>query len=516
MVDWWVPRAPKDVPDQRSFIQSSAFSVLYPVHVPPLPVDRMSDWWVPKGPTYVAEQRSYVQSSTFSLLYPVHAPPITIDRMVDWYVPRSPRAKVTDWTFTPAAIFYPAVVVDPFKPSEWRVPRGAQAPAQEVSSDTPLTLYADPIKRTHIWPVPRRSSGNVIDWTNTPALIFYPPPSVNPFQPVDWPNPVQRPTGRQFQTLAPNRNLYPDINPPAYFDWGDVPRGAQRASALRGFELQRSLPAAFAPAPFQPIDWPVPRRAAAKADGGWVNIPSNIFYPAIIGDPNKQTDWPNPVLRAKERRDGSASSSTVLLSSIPPDPLRPIDWPVPRGSRSTQPWVQAWNLLISIQPFNNSDWPNPRGATASVALRSHSLQRSLPATEELPPARFEWSLPRGYRQTVRGYVQAALIEPTPTNPAFAWPVPRRSRAKVEDWTNTPAAIFYGLPNEDPIRPLYWQNPILPARGRQFWTVALNYKLYYDHLPARSRTIIQLQSSETSVKGKPGETVISFSSSRTRF
>lgn len=204
-----------------------------------------------------------------------------------------------------------------------------------------------------------------------------------PFSQADWPNP-QRKNTPQVENQQNRLTL------------GSVVVQPRQALSVPRFErnyrvdLDQQNRLVLA-APFNQLDWPLPRgRSALQTDGA----PNLLVFTTVQGVPFKQTEWPNP------QRSGAPQGGDPqnLLPLAPQAVQFRAPWSVPRFQNAVVLGEVQQNRIVLgavVQgtPFSQIDWPNPR---ATLGARQENPQNLLPLApaQAAPFAQNEWPNPR--------------------------------------------------------------------------------------------------------------------------
>ena len=163
-------------------------------------------------------------------------------------------------------------------------------------------------------------------------------------------------------------------------------------------------------------DWPNPvlRRDDVNRRGWFVNLLLSTLYTVIV--PFAQRDWPNPWGRLFPSSLRTHTDPVKLelagqdqFFGLPGQPPANQDQPNPTRAKSPAVDLKTWlgNLLQStlgfvIAPFAQRDHPNPRGYVFPTSLRTHTDQLRFLAGKDTffaGPGRgpaYDWPNPRGY------------------------------------------------------------------------------------------------------------------------
>jgi hypothetical protein len=264
-----------------------------------------------------------------------------------------------------------------------------------------------------------------------------------PFAQCDWP--VPRGKSPLFVTMEtrPSEDGTPPFNQTAW----PLPAPARGTALTWTVNLQEStLATAVTAAPFVPVEWAVPKRAAALR----AMDPPNLLPTTLNGKdalPFRQTEWPQ-VRRVASLRPHDPQN---LLETTLAVPFTQTAWPLPATKREPERGFVRGSreLLIGQDQFfglagsPSFDWPNPRGPQYPVGLRSHLvgnlLETTLASQDQLPFRQTEWPVaPAPKRAPLAdplNLLGTTLAVPfSQTN----WPLPLRRVAGDVSFTQTSA------------------------------------------------------------------------------
>jgi hypothetical protein len=352
----------------------------------------------------------------------------------------------------------------PLLPVEIPNPRGRAPARQDFLSTTPFQLI-QPFAQAD-WPLPqRRAEQPNVGFTGS-SIYGHPP--VFPEQ-LD--NPAsKKPPVQGFETTPSLALTFVEELPPPSLDWA-LPR---RRTLTRQDFIQPSVQAEENTSPFVPVEFPNPRRAPRPTQPQHFRLaqedvpvrpehipnPRGRAYPvelrtylysnfAVLSDveeiPVRPQLFPNPVIAKVRPRPGN-------LRLYDEDyPVRPHEWPVPKGRpfpAHLRSFIYSSLYIIPppetpLRPF---DWPNPKRRVPRGHGSTFHNTPLINQPPETPIRPFDWTNPRvkPYPR-IRGFIQFVMPPPQPPIREFNWPVPRgRSQAIRRQPQIPPSYMVIGI------------------------------------------------------------------------
>lgn len=240
-----------------------------------------------------------------------------------------------------------------------------------------------------------------------------------PFAQYDWPNPVRQPI--MVENLT-------------WLSFGLTEQKPVGASMLDFRAPARTVPQVADPQnttalesdvfPFVQRDWPVPQRAASRADQTWINSVLLTAHPPVGV---QKTELPTRSVSAA--RQELQPPNLLLMPSQPPLPVGVQLTPDPVRAllRLLQDEVNPFNaLILGGIPFAQHDWPNPTRSLPAVVQEQPSPFLTLIDSGTQPFAQYDWPRPVLPRWTDRWHlpseniaVNSAPLRITPIEGSFS-------------------------------------------------------------------------------------------------
>ena len=253
-----------------------------------------------------------------------------------------------------ATIFRPVVVT--------RVAKRRLVGEVSVASNLLLTLLAvtaaAPFSRND-WPNPRPRAERQ-DVQQAPNLLTttLAPAAAAPFSQTDWRNPERRERGQV--DVSPNL-LGTTLAPAAEAARSRAATFARRVIARPRADvgaISNLLTTTLAPtaAPFAQTDWRNPVTKARRQ----IDVAPNLLASTLAAAPFSQTDWTNPVWRISQQ---AIEFQNLFGSTLAPaNPFRQTEWANPIR-QAVQQSTDVQNLLATTltpaDPFKQTDWTTP-------------------------------------------------------------------------------------------------------------------------------------------------------------